>query len=387
MPTISPDVIAAYRPQARQLADRIIERITHEITGFTDPDDPSIVFGVTEAIRSAVDLFVEAAAGAPTTGHEVYAFYRWLGHHEATVGHNLDAMRAAHHIATQESWDDLRRATTELGLPAEVIGSLGDALIAFQNSLFEEALRGYTETGRAQQSAGPRARLLTALLSAERPESVENLAEQARWSLPSRVAVVVGRATSAAIAESRVLPECLIGVRAGTVTIVVAATHAEEAAKAVVHAGDAPAAVSWGVAPQEAHHAHRWARRALAMAASEAVALPEDRVVRCHDLQTLLCLNADPALRRYSDDIMLAPLVAETPARRRALAETMLLHLQTHDSAPALAQRLGVHDQTVRHRLRRLKELFGERLDDPTETVGLLIALESAASRWRATSS
>lgn len=384
MPTIAPDAITAYRPQASELAERIIERVTHEVSGFTDPDDPSIAFGVTEAIRSAVDLFVDAAAGAPTTGTEVYAFYRWLGRHEATACHNLDAMRAAHHIATQESWDDLRRATTELGLSAEVIGSLGDSLIAFQNALFTEALRGFTEAGREQQSSGAHAQLLTALLSAERSEPIKTLAERAGWVMPARIAVVVGHATTVAITQAKGFPGSLIGVRDDTVTVVLPATSAEEAARAIAQAGNAPAAVSWGVSPHEAHHAHRWARRALAMATSGAVTLPDDRVVRCRDMQTLLCLHADPALRRYSDEMVLAPLAAETRGRRRALADTMLLWLQTHDSAPALAQRLGVHDQTVRHRIRRLKELFGERLEDPTETVGLLLALESATPRWRA---
>nr|WP_246321979.1 helix-turn-helix domain-containing protein [Nocardioides panzhihuensis] len=61
----------------------------------------------------------------------------------------------------------------------------------------------------------------------------------------------------------------------------------------------------------------------------------------------------------------------------------MLVWLRARPSAPVVAEQLRVHDQTVRHRLKRIKELFGDRLSDPAETVGLLTALESTTPRWR----
>jgi DNA-binding PucR family transcriptional regulator len=72
---------------------------------------------------------------------------------------------------------------------------------------------------------------------------------------------------------------------------------------------------------------------------------------------------------------VLAPLLAETPAQREALSQTMLLWLQTRGSAPALAAQLGVHDQTVRNRLRRIRAMFGETLDQPERALELMQAL------------
>ncbi|MGZ4288348.1 MAG: helix-turn-helix domain-containing protein, partial [Solirubrobacteraceae bacterium] len=42
-----------------------------------------------------------------------------------------------------------------------------------------------------------------------------------------------------------------------------------------------------------------------------------------------------------------------------------------------VAKRLGVHPQTVRYRLARLRELFGEALDDPDERFWLELALRA----------
>ncbi|MDX6703089.1 MAG: hypothetical protein QOF26_3315, partial [Baekduia sp.] len=40
-----------------------------------------------------------------------------------------------------------------------------------------------------------------------------------------------------------------------------------------------------------------------------------------------------------------------------------------------VAERLGVHPQTVRYRMAQLRDLFGERLDDPEARFELALAL------------
>ena len=46
-----------------------------------------------------------------------------------------------------------------------------------------------------------------------------------------------------------------------------------------------------------------------------------------------------------------------------------------------MAAELHVHPQTVRYRLARLRERFGERLDDPEARFELALALRGAVSR------
>jgi DNA-binding PucR family transcriptional regulator len=56
------------------------------------------------------------------------------------------------------------------------------------------------------------------------------------------------------------------------------------------------------------------------------------------------------------------------------LAQTLLAWLECADDANA-ARRLHVHPQTIRYRLRRVSELFGDALTNPDARFRLLLAL------------
>jgi methionyl-tRNA formyltransferase len=47
----------------------------------------------------------------------------------------------------------------------------------------------------------------------------------------------------------------------------------------------------------------------------------------------------------------------------------------TPPPAKRVAERLGIHEQTARYRIARLRELFGAALDDPDERFWLELAL------------
>ena len=76
----------------------------------------------------------------------------------------------------------------------------------------------------------------------------------------------------------------------------------------------------------------------------------------------------------------LAPLDDETPASRTRLAETLRAWLDHQGEVARVAAELHVHPQTVRYRLARLRELFGEQLDDPAARFELALALRSPVS-------
>ena len=75
----------------------------------------------------------------------------------------------------------------------------------------------------------------------------------------------------------------------------------------------------------------------------------------------------------------LAPLADETPASRERLIETLAAWLRHRDRLGAAAAALHVHPQTVRYRMGRLRELYGDRLDDPDTRFELELALRSRA--------
>ena len=97
---------------------------------------------------------------------------------------------------------------------------------------------------------------------------------------------------------------------------------------------------------------------------------------------------ADAGLR----DRRLAPLAQLRPGQRDRIAETLLAWLQLGENATEVAQRIHVHPQTVRYRLRQIQELFGDQLRDPDRRFELHLALRirtlsASASHTEAVSS
>ncbi|HEV3000873.1 MAG TPA: helix-turn-helix domain-containing protein, partial [Solirubrobacteraceae bacterium] len=74
----------------------------------------------------------------------------------------------------------------------------------------------------------------------------------------------------------------------------------------------------------------------------------------------------------------LAPLDDLSPATRAKLAETLRVWLDDQGRIEQTAHHLGVHPQTVRYRVGRLRELFGLRLEDPEGRHALDLALRAA---------
>ena len=77
----------------------------------------------------------------------------------------------------------------------------------------------------------------------------------------------------------------------------------------------------------------------------------------------------------------LAPLDGETAASRERLTETLLAWLRGRGRTEQVAAELHVHPQTVRYRLGRLRELYGDRLEDPDFRFELELALRSGPPR------
>jgi DNA-binding PucR family transcriptional regulator len=91
-----------------------------------------------------------------------------------------------------------------------------------------------------------------------------------------------------------------------------------------------------------------------------------------------LLLAAEPALAADLARSRLAPLAHLAPGPRERLAATLKAWLDQPGQVQAVAAALGVHPQTVRYRLKQLRELFGERLEDPEARFELALALRAA---------
>ena len=122
-------------------------------------------------------------------------------------------------------------------------------------------------------------------------------------------------------------------------------------------------------APGEAARSFRLAAAALALARDEPVVVDEHRVE--------LLWRAEPALVAELAAERLAPLTGETAGSRTRLSATLLAWLRHDGAVVAAAEELGVHPQTVRYRLGRLRELFGHALDEPDARFELELVLRA----------
>lgn len=123
----------------------------------------------------------------------------------------------------------------------------------------------------------------------------------------------------------------------------------------------------------------RWADAAVRL--MERGLLPSGEVLFCTEhTEALVLLQPEELI----DDLArrcLAPLTHCGPAHGRRLAETLLAWLETRGGAPEVAARLGVHPQTVRYRLRQIRELWGDEVDDPDRRFELELVLRAQRLR------
>jgi DNA-binding PucR family transcriptional regulator len=90
-----------------------------------------------------------------------------------------------------------------------------------------------------------------------------------------------------------------------------------------------------------------------------------------------LVLDASPDIVAALRDRALAPLRAETESSRSGLEATLLSWLRHRVAQIGIASELGVHPQTVRYRMNRLRQLFENELEDPEQRFALEPALRA----------
>ena len=129
-----------------------------------------------------------------------------------------------------------------------------------------------------------------------------------------------------------------------------------------------------------------WSLAAAALRAAEAGAIDSAGLIEAEDhLPELLLFESGDLAERLAER-RLAPLDELTAAGRARMEETALAFVQRGGNAAAMARALHLHPQTIRYRLGRLRELFGDDLSDPDARFELELALRSRSARSRAAS-
>jgi len=378
-PAFSAETAAVVRARLGGAIPEMIEVIGRGVPEYASRDRPDYQQRLADAVTGAVAQFIAHIAqpvpGARST-RAITAEFRAIGGTAAREGRTLDALQDALRLGARVAWRWLCEA--DAGLDRQELSRVGEAIFAYLDELAAACAQGYAEA--RVQAAGERQRrsrrLLGVILSEPPPaaELVTGLARAAGWVLPAQVAV-------AALGEWRqqdalpLPPDVLADWTRPDPCLLVPDPDGpgRQAAIGRVLRGR-PAAIGPTVPLARAALSLRWARHALALARAGVIAVGGGPV-RCDEHLSTLLILADEDLASALRSSRLAPLARLRPGQRDRIAETLLAWLQLGENAAEVAQRIHVHPQTVRYRLRQIQELFGEQLRDPDRRFELQLAL------------
>ncbi|MBQ0998341.1 PucR family transcriptional regulator [Streptomyces nigra] len=368
------------------LAEEILEEIRREYPHLPvvldESGEPMALIG----IRRAIEVFIghlETSEGRPTVPPGVFQDF---GRGEGYNGRSLDSLQAIYRLGVRLAWRRFAEIGQRVDIPPPAMYELVDAGYEYLDGLVDQSVRGYAEA--AARQAGERLRLqrrLMELLLAERHrgDPADALAERAArigWALPAKVAVgVLLRPAREALAPA-VGEGVLLDLEYERPRMVVPEPDAAGRHELL---GRALSGWSGAIGPPvplaEAAKSLRWAEAAVGL--MERGLLPAGEVLHCTEhTEALVLLQPEELI----DDLAvrcLAPLEHCGPSHGRRLAETLLAWLETRGGAPEVAARLGVHPQTVRYRLRQIRELWGAEIDDPDRRFELELVLRAQRLR------
>jgi hypothetical protein len=379
---LSPAVAAAIRPTLPDLVEEIIAAVSDGVPDYRRPLEGAFGAGLRVGVEEALRQFVDEIEGAPRAmGREVYVE---LGRGEVRAGRTLDALLAAYRVGARVAWRRVADAGRAAGLEPDTLYVLAESIFAYIDELSAASAEGYAlEQSAAAGAAEQRRRALVRLLVQEPaadPLAVQSAAEEIGWRLPRSLAALVVSGDAGAVLRG-LPPGVLTGDAPGAQEAVCLLVpdpggpkRRDEIARAVESAG-AHAALGPTVGWTDAAHSLVRAVAALSLARGGDLGGPP-LVIADEHLPELL-LAADPRLTADIVASVLAPLDGSTPAARARLSETLAAWLEEQGRATAVAERLGLHPQTIRYRIARLRELFGGRLDDPKGRFELALALHA----------
>jgi PucR-like helix-turn-helix protein len=413
---VPPDAADVIRPVLPGLADEMIAAIAVEVPDYARAMEGTFGQMVRHGVEVALNRFVDMVADPSIDVTRARDTYVNLGRGEFHAGRSLDALLAAYRVGARLAWRSFVEAGTAGGLKPDALYSLGEAIFAYIDEISAESADGYAEeqSAAAGESQRRRRRLIR-LLAQEPPpaqEAVRTAAQAAAWPLPRRVAVLVAADTAtgaagegvAAAADGGVAPDAqggepvageaiveaiatrlarrlandaIGGAAGGMACIFVPDPDAPGRRRQIVaELGDdqAPEIISLGPTVPWNESATSLRRAAAAYRLAAGGRIRGGLVVAEDHLATLL-LSADRGLAADLAASRLAPLATLGDGPRARLTETLRAWLDRPGQVQAVAAELDVHPQTVRYRLRQLRELFGQRLEDPEARFELALAL------------
>jgi len=368
--------VTEMRSRLPAVADETVAAIIAEVPSY----EGALTGPMGENIRNAVQLalggFLSLASGRrgadprTPTAPAVEGAYQ-LGRGEARSGRTTEALLAAYRVGARVSWREMSTTAVSSGVPAETLVDFAELVFAYIDELSAASVAGHTDelatTGRVRQRLLER--VARHLLQGASPETVAAAAERAGWEPPTTLTAVVlpeaqVRPVLAAV-ESRTLVASDLPDLDDHALLLVPDAHGRRR-PALLRAILGRGAIAGPARPWlEVRSSYERAIRARALGVVEDTEAHLAQLVLCADPEALADLRAQ----------VLAPLEGLRPGSAEKLADTLRSWLLHQGRREDVAEELFVHPQTVRYRMGQLRDLYGDRLDDPGTVLALTIAL------------
>ena len=379
--SLPPEVARALRPELPALADEIVRAVSEGVPDYARPLEGDFGRALRAGVEEALGQFVAAVEDPESARQNGRQTYVDLGRTEMRAGRSLDALLAAYRIGARAAWRRLVAAGERAGLPPATLYSLAEAIFAYIDELSADSIEGYAREQAAQAGALQRRRQRLATLLVEDPPAppaaMEAAAADAGWPLPRALAALAVEGEEADRLAARLGPEALVAPLP-SLTLVVLPDPAAPGRRRELAAALRGRRAALGPATgwHEAGLSFARAHRVLELVREGAVETAGPLAV-AEEHQLELVLGGDRRLANDLAERALAPLEGETELSRERLGSTLDAWLRHRGRTEEVARALHVHPQTVRYRLARLRELFGERLDAPDGRFELELALRA----------
>ena len=373
------DLVDLLRHTLPDVAVHTVTAVRDEVPAYSEGLGEQMAGTIEQAVQMALAGFLRVAGRAedpgtplPPTVEGAYA----LGQGEARAGRSADALLSAYRVGARVSWRELSATAVAAGVSAQAVASFAEMVFAYIDELSAASVAGHTDeletSGRVRQRYLDR--LAVGLLRGEPADALTRAAERADWKPPrtltavllpeAQVRPVLGLVPSGALApgEPPALPE------EGLAVVLVPDMGGRSRTRLLRVLADRHAVVGPARPWLEARASYDRAVRGLAL---RRTAEPVDTD---HNLAALV-VSADPEALADLRAAALAPLADVRPSTAEKLEATLRSWLLHQGRREDVAADLFIHPQTVRYRMGQLRELYGDRLEDPQTVLALTLAL------------
>ncbi len=341
-----------------------------------------------EAVETALRGFLRVASGARGTGRSsplrpaLDAAYE-LGRGEMRNGRTMDALLAAYRVGSRVAWREWSEIAVAAGASAAGLAHFAELTFAYIDELSAASALGHAEESATSDRVLRRdlERLARHLLTGAPAETLQAAADRAGWTPPASLTVVLLPGPRARglrqLLDPRTLQlaDDLPGLETDDETLVLLVPASDgPRARGLLRGqlADRGAVMGQPRPWMQAQASYERAVRVRRLGIGHDL---DADVVDVGDHLAELVLRADPEALADLRAQVLAPLAELRPATAEKLRLTLRAWLLHQGRRDAVAAALFVHPQTVRYRMAQLRELYGERLDDPDTVLAATLAL------------